>query len=74
VADIGTGEAVFFLVDVIRHERGAIAARATQRLRAFPMAELQPTLRHLAAIEAGPARRAFEDLLAAAGASTGLGG
>ena len=43
----------------------------TQRLRAFPMAELQPTLRHLAAIESGPAKRAFEDLLAASGAAVG---
>ncbi|HEY0710965.1 MAG TPA: HEAT repeat domain-containing protein, partial [Polyangia bacterium] len=35
VADIGTAEAIIFLVDVVRHERGLIAARATQRLRAF---------------------------------------
>jgi hypothetical protein len=69
VADIGTAEAVFFLVDVVRHQRGAIAARAVQRLRAFPSAELQPTLRHLAAIESGPTRRAFEELLAAASGS-----
>lgn len=63
VADIGTGEAVYFLIDVVRHERGPVATRAAQRLRAFPMAELQPTLRHLAAIESGPTKRAFEDLL-----------
>ncbi len=67
VADIGTAEAIFFLVDVVRHQRGPLAARAVHRLRAFPTAELAPTLRHLVAIEAGPARRAFEELLAASG-------
>ena len=69
VADIGTAEAVFFLVEVVRHERGNLGARAVQRLRSFPSAELQPTLRHLVAIESGPTRRAFEELLAASGGS-----
>ena len=41
--------------------------RALLRLRSFPMAELAATVRHVAAIEAGPIRRALEELLAGSG-------
>ena len=37
--------------------------RALPRMRSFPMAELAATVRHVAAIESGPIRRALEDLL-----------
>jgi hypothetical protein len=67
VADIGNLEAGHFLLDVIRRERGPVQERALARMRSFPLAELAPTVRHVAAIESGPIRRALEDLLASGG-------
>jgi hypothetical protein len=63
IADIGNLEAGHFLLEVLRHESGAIANRALLRLRSFPLAELQATVRHLASIESGSVRRALEELL-----------
>jgi hypothetical protein len=66
IADIGNLEAGHFLLDVLRRETGALFDRAVLRLRAFPTAELQPTLRHLAAIETGRVRRTLQELLGTA--------
>jgi hypothetical protein len=71
IADIGNLEAGHFVLDVIRRERGVVADRALLRLRSFPMAELATTVRHVAAIESGPIRRALEELLAGSGAPAG---
>ena len=40
IADIGNLEAGYFLLDVLRRERGPIYERALVRLRSFPMSEL----------------------------------
>jgi HEAT repeat protein len=69
IADIGNLEAGYFLLDVLRRERGPVYERALVRLRSFPMGELAPTVRHLAAIESGNVRRALEELTGTAGAS-----
>jgi HEAT repeat protein len=63
IASIGNLEAGYFLLDVLRRERGPRYDQALRRLRAFPTNELLPSLRHLAAIESGPVRRAIEELL-----------
>ena len=67
IADIGNLEAGHFILDVVRRERGLVRDRALLRLRSFPMAELAATVRHVAAIEAGPIRRALEELLTGSG-------
>ena len=67
IADIGNLEAGHFILDVVRRERGLVRDRALLRLRSFPMSELAATVRHVAAIEAGPIRRALEELLTGSG-------
>ena len=67
IADIGNLEAGHFLLDVVRRERGLVRDRALLRLRSFPMSELAATVRHVAAIESGPIRRALEELLTGSG-------
>ena len=62
IADIGNLEAGHFMLDVVRRERGLVHDRALVRLRSFPMGELAATVRHVAAIESGPVRRALEEL------------
>ena len=71
IADIGNLEAGHFILDVVRRDRGAVRDRALLRMRSFPMSELAATVRHAAAIEAGPIRRALEDLLSGSGAAPG---
>jgi tetratricopeptide (TPR) repeat protein len=68
IADIGNVEAGHFLLDVARREIGPLAAHALERLRGFPLADLQPTIRQYAAVESGPLRNALERLLAPVGA------
>jgi hypothetical protein len=63
IADIGNVEAGHFLLDVARREVGVLAAQALERLRSFPLAELQPTIRQYAASESGALRSALEALL-----------
>ena len=63
IADIGNLEAGHFLLDVLRRETGVLYDRAVLRLRAFPTAELQPTLRHLADIETGRVKRTIQELV-----------
>jgi hypothetical protein len=70
IADIGTVEAGLFLLDLVRHDGGALRAAAEARLAAFPGDELAPLVRQALEIETGEPRAAFERIL---GAVTGPG-
>jgi hypothetical protein len=72
IADIANLESGYFLLDVLRRERGPVYDRALVRLRSFPMSELLPTVRHLAAIESGAVRRALEELTGTASSPPAL--
>jgi hypothetical protein len=66
IADIGNVEAGHFLLEVARREAGELASYAFERLRTFPLGELQPTIRQYASVEAGAMRRSLESLLVTA--------
>jgi hypothetical protein len=67
VADIGRREAGLFLLEVVRSETGPVFDLATRRLRAFPIADLVPLVRQLAAGEHGPVKLALEAIAGGAG-------
>jgi hypothetical protein len=65
VADIGSVEAGMFLVDLVRHDAGALRAAAEARLATFPGDEIAPLVRQALEVETGDRRNAFERVLRA---------
>ena len=65
IADVGSIEAGLFLLDVVRHETGALRRTAETRLGGFAGDEITSMVRQLLDVEVGERRTALEHVLKA---------
>ncbi len=63
IADIGSPEAGLFLIEVVRHETGALHALARTRLASFTGDDLAPIIRQYMDLETGSTREALQEIL-----------
>jgi hypothetical protein len=71
IADVGSVEAGLFLLDVVRHETGALRKTAEARLGAFGGDEIAPLVRQVLDVEVGERRESLEQILRALGSPGG---
>jgi hypothetical protein len=64
VGNVGTLEAGLFLLDLVRHDGGALRAAAAARLAAFPGDEVATAVRQALDVETGERRGVLEGILA----------
>jgi tetratricopeptide (TPR) repeat protein len=74
MANIGTLEVGLFLLDVLRHEAGAVRVVAEARLGTFPDDELLPLVRQAIEVETGERRAALQRIVVELTAPVARGG